>query len=134
MTARALRAAGVFACAAGLLAQSDWQVEGGRPSARVRGAVAARLTGAAQTIEGAGACSVHFGADAAGKPRSLLLDVPAGSRVVVGAASAPPAVQEAVALDGDDAFAGALGPTWGALPVQMSVKKSKKIILKTVKI
>ena len=33
MIARALQAAGYLACAAGLLAQSDWQVEGGRPSA-----------------------------------------------------------------------------------------------------
>ncbi len=119
MIARALQAAGYLACAAGLLAQSDWQVEGGRASARVHGAVAARLAGAAQTVAGAGACSVHFGADSAGKPRSLKLDVPAGSRVVVGAASAPPAVEGVVALDGDGAFAGALGPTWGALPVQV---------------
>lgn len=119
MSAAARRALGWFASAASLLGQSSWQVEGGRLSAQVQGAAAARIDGAAREIDGSGRYEVHFGADAAGKPMSLALDVPAGSRVVVGAARGLAAARGRVDLSGDGAFAGTLGPTWGAEPVQV---------------
>ena len=119
MTVTAIRAAGCLAFAASLLAQSSWQVEGGRASARLRGAAATRLTGAVQVLATAGSFALHFAADAAGKARSLNLEVLAGAQVVIGVGSAPSARQVPVAVDGAGSFAGTLGPTWGGSPVQV---------------
>ena len=119
MSSRALCVLGCFAGAVGLPAQTSWQLEGGRAAAQVHGAERFSLEGAGRATAAAGPRAVHFAATAAGKPRSLALDVAAGSRVVIGVAGAAPAVEQPISLDGAGAFAGPLEPTWGAPPVQV---------------
>ncbi|MFN3243241.1 MAG: hypothetical protein ACE37K_17200 [Planctomycetota bacterium] len=118
----ALLAAGVGS--GGLRAQSTWQMEGGRMHARVDGAAGAQLAPSAVTSLGDaaladGAFSVHFPTNAAGKPRSLSLDVPKGASVVVGVQAAGPAERRPVDVHGAGAFEDTLSTPRSETPIHL---------------
>jgi len=85
------RAAGTLWLAAALAAQTDWELQGGSARVRLSGPVTRWLQGpsATDTLP-AGDYDVHFGADAAGKPRSLRLSVPEHAGVFVATEAADP--------------------------------------------
>lgn len=102
MTVRSLPCLAVLAALAPSLAsQSSWRIDGASAPVRIVGPTTAVVIGA-QTeplVLPAGRYAVHFGADAAGKPRSLQFPVSAADAVAV--AVEPAATREAreIALD-----------------------------------
>jgi hypothetical protein len=96
------RAASMLWLAAALAAQTDWQLQGGEGRVRASGPATHWLQGPRATAGlPAGDYEVHFGVDAAGKPRSLAFVVADGAVVCVG-------TDAAAAIVGDEvSFAGA---------------------------
>ncbi len=85
-------------------AQSHWSLHGGAAPVRLQGPVTRWLHGPAASAANlpAGDYAVHFGASAAGKPRSLRLAVPDGAMVCLATAAAgapPPAASSAADAD-----------------------------------
>lgn len=93
-------AAIVLGCAPALAAQTDWTLRAAAARVRLAGPSARWLQGPDARADGlpSGTYSVHFGADAAGKPRSLQFVVPDGAAVSVATDAAAAAVGESVAL------------------------------------
>lgn len=104
---------------AGLCAQTTWQMEGGRTTARVAGSSSERLAPGELGSFGDGAFGVHFAADAGGKPRSLGFDVPKDASVVIGVDHAVRAERRAVDVVGDGAFEGTLAASRGEAPIHV---------------
>lgn len=104
----------------GLVAQATWQLRVGDGLARIAGGADAGRVVAATNGSfrwPAGACVVHFGVDALGKPMSLPLDVPDGAEVRVAVEPAGVAATKVVPSGAPEwlSFAGGVAPaTWNA--------------------
>lgn len=83
-----------------LAAQTHWTLLGAHAPVRISGPVTRWLQGPRATVEGlpAGDYVVHFGPDAAGKPRSLRFAVPADAVVFVASDGGDAVVGEPVAI------------------------------------
>jgi len=90
-----------------VLAQATWFLRGSEANVRLVGPteVMLRGLGPAPITTPAGAWSVHFATDAAGKPGSMQLDVPDGATVGVAISAAGPVASHAFAT-GDGRAAG----------------------------
>ena len=102
MKAIACSVAVLCVCGSGLVAQSFWQLEGGRARASIDGEGELRSYAGGQDVAilrgSARSFRAHFSANTAGKPLSLNLQVPAGGHVVLGVDDAPPAARRVIAL------------------------------------
>ncbi|MBL9076388.1 MAG: hypothetical protein JNL08_02725 [Planctomycetes bacterium] len=98
-----LRGVVAWWCVASLAAQTEWSLRGGAARVRLAGPAGHWLMGPVDHAAGlpAGDYEVHFGADAAGKPRSLQFRVPAGARVHLAAEPAAAVAADAAAPAGE---------------------------------
>jgi len=106
--------------AADLSAQSAWQMEGARMSARIAGASDVQLApGEVEQLD-AGAFAVHFAANADGKPASLAFEVPERATVVLGVADAKPAARRPAKVHGAGAFEDTLTTSRREAPIHIN--------------
>jgi hypothetical protein len=94
---------GATLCATAAVAQTTWSYRGSEASVSLAGPQHHQLRGPYATLSGvaAGTYGVHFGADAAGKPRSLELTVADGEHVSLAVDAAAPARADDVAIAAD---------------------------------